>query len=249
MGNRKQPFGYRIEQGQIVLHPKEAKLVRWIFTQYNSGNAYSTLVDMLKEQEVAYDEGKLWNKNMVARILQDIRYVGDGRYPAIITQKDLDDALDKRKKKCVQTDRSQINKVLRQLSGRQYIEGMEQRVLHLLNTLILHPEQIQEEEKVSDTRQLQALQDKLDNLLNCQPIDEESAKKLIYEIAAMQYTMLGSGKYECQRLQNLFRQRESMKELDTGFLKSTVSEIVSGGNGRICLKLKNGQVIGRSETT
>lgn len=249
MGNRKQPFGYRIEQGQIVLHPKEAKLVRWIFTQYNSGNAYSTLVDMLKEQEVAYDEGKLWNKNMVARILQDTRYVGDGRYPAIITQNELDAALDKRKKKCVWTDNAQTNKLLRQLSGRQYIEGMEQRVLHLLNTLILHPEQIQEEEKVSDSRQLQAQQGKLDELLNCQPIDEDSAKKLIYEIAAMQYTMLGSGKYESQRLRHLFCQREVMKELDIGFLKSTVSEIISGGNGRICLKLKNGQVIGRSETT
>ncbi len=248
MGNRKQPFGYQIELGQIVLHPKEAKLVRWIFTQYNSGDAYSTLVAMLKEQEVAYDEGKLWNKNMVARILQDTRYTGDSRYPAIITQKELDAALDKRKKKCVQMDHTQINKLLRQLSGRQYIEGMERRVLHLLNRLVLHPEQIQEEEKVFDPCQLQIMQDKLDGLLICQPIDEDAAKQLIHEIAAVQYTMLGSSKYESERLRHLFRQREVMKELDTGLLKSTVSEIISSGSGRICLKLKNGQTIGRSET-
>ncbi len=248
MGNRKQPFGYQIELGQIVLHPKEAKLVQWIFTQYNLGDAYSTLVDMLKEQEVTYDDGKLWNKNMVARILQDTRYVGDSRYPAIITQKELDTALEKRKKKSVWTDNTQTNKLLRQLSGRQHIEGMEQHVLHLLNRLILHPEKIREEEKASDPCQLQIMQDKLDKLLNCQPIDEDAAKKVIHEIAAVQYTMLGSSKYESVRLQHLFGQREVMKKLDIGLLKSTVSEISSSRSGSICLKLKNGQTIGRSET-
>ena len=27
MGNRKQPFGYRVVMGEITLHPQEAKLV------------------------------------------------------------------------------------------------------------------------------------------------------------------------------------------------------------------------------
>ena len=248
MGNRKQPFGYQIELGQIVIQPQESKVVKLIFTHYNSGDAYSTLVEMLKNQEVAYDVGKLWNKNMVARILEDTRYVGDSRYPAIITQKELDIAQEKRKKKCVRTDKSQTNKLLRQLSGRQYIEGMEQHVLNLLNSLILHPEQIQEKEKATAPCELQTMQDKLDELLNCQPIDEDSAKKLIHKIAATQYTMLGSSKYESERLRHLFSQREVMKELDAELLKNTVSEIINSGNGRICLRLKNKQIIGRSET-
>lgn len=31
MGNRKQPFGYRVVMGEIVIHPQEAELVEYIF--------------------------------------------------------------------------------------------------------------------------------------------------------------------------------------------------------------------------
>ena len=66
MGNRKQPFGYRVVMGEIALHPQESKLVEYIFQQYLAGATYNTLVEELREQSIPYDEGKLWNKNMVA---------------------------------------------------------------------------------------------------------------------------------------------------------------------------------------
>lgn len=34
MGNRKQPFGYRVVMGEIVIHPQEAELVEHIFRKY-----------------------------------------------------------------------------------------------------------------------------------------------------------------------------------------------------------------------
>ena len=86
MGNRKQPFGYRMEMGEIVLHPQEAKVVEYIFLQYTTGATYNTLVAELRNQPVLYDKGKAWNKNMVARILEDTRYTGQSGYPAIIRQ-------------------------------------------------------------------------------------------------------------------------------------------------------------------
>ena len=64
MGNRKQPFGYRVVMGEIALHPQESKLVEYIFQQYLAGATYNTLVEELREQSIPYDEGKLWNKNM-----------------------------------------------------------------------------------------------------------------------------------------------------------------------------------------
>ena len=79
MGNRKQPFGYRVVMGEIALHPQESKLVEYIFQQYLAGATYNTLVEELREQAIPYDEGKLWNKNMVARILEDSRYTGEKR--------------------------------------------------------------------------------------------------------------------------------------------------------------------------
>ena len=59
MGNRKQPFGYRVEMGEVVLHAQEAKLVEYIFQQCLSGASFNTLVVQLREQPILYDEGKL----------------------------------------------------------------------------------------------------------------------------------------------------------------------------------------------
>ena len=99
MGIRKQPFGYRVEMGEVVLHAQEAKLVEYIFQQYLSGASFNTLVAQLREQSIPYDEGKLWNKNMVARILEDHRYTGEGGYPAITDQETLSRVLEKRSAK------------------------------------------------------------------------------------------------------------------------------------------------------
>ena len=67
-GNRKQPFGYRMEFGEYTPHPAEAETVRWIYQTYLAGASYQELVEALQERGIAYDEGKLWNKNMVARM-------------------------------------------------------------------------------------------------------------------------------------------------------------------------------------
>lgn len=56
MGNRKQPFGYRVVMGEIALHPQESKLVEYIFQQYLAGATYNTLVEELREQSIPYDE-------------------------------------------------------------------------------------------------------------------------------------------------------------------------------------------------
>ncbi|WP_368076363.1 recombinase family protein [Flintibacter sp.] len=62
MGNRKQPFGYRVIMGEIVIHPQETELVEHIFRKYLAGATFSTLVEELREQSIPYSEGKVWNK-------------------------------------------------------------------------------------------------------------------------------------------------------------------------------------------
>ena len=39
--NRKRPFGYKMEFGEIVLHPAEAETVRWIYDSYLAGASYN----------------------------------------------------------------------------------------------------------------------------------------------------------------------------------------------------------------
>ena len=99
--NRKQPFGYRMEFGEYTPHPAEAETVRWIYQTYLAGASYQELVEALQERGVAYDEGKLWNKNMVARILEDKRYIGTDRYPAILPEEQFRSAQERRRDRAV----------------------------------------------------------------------------------------------------------------------------------------------------
>lgn len=58
MTNRKLPFGYRMEQGQAVIHPQEAEVVTAIFRQYITGASYLDIVALLEDQPVLYDTGR-----------------------------------------------------------------------------------------------------------------------------------------------------------------------------------------------
>lgn len=89
MGNRKQPFGYRMTLGEITILPEEAELVRFIFQCYSTGATLGELTKALCRQEIHYYAGRTWNKNMVSRILEDGRYIGEKGYPALIEPEQL----------------------------------------------------------------------------------------------------------------------------------------------------------------
>lgn len=80
MGYRKLLFGYRMTFGIVELHPGESDLVQKIFTAYSMGMSLKGIADELRDQDVPYDIGRIWNKNMVSRILADDRYLGKKGY-------------------------------------------------------------------------------------------------------------------------------------------------------------------------
>ena len=96
MGNRKQPFGYHMTLGEITILPEEAELVRFIFQGYSTGATLGELTKALCRQEIPYYAGRTWNKNMVSRILEDGRYIGEKGYPALIEPEQLRAAAEKR---------------------------------------------------------------------------------------------------------------------------------------------------------
>ena len=51
---RKQPFGYKMQWGKIVLQEQEAPVVRWIYQTYLSGASYNELVETLRKQTIPY---------------------------------------------------------------------------------------------------------------------------------------------------------------------------------------------------
>lgn len=245
MGNRKQPFGYRMELGAIVRHPQEAALVEQIFRQYLSGSTYNALVAELRSQPVPYDEGKVWNKNMLARILEDKRYTGESGYPAIIPAAALAKASEKRSAKQRPSQQTETQKVLRRLCGHRVTEQTEQQVLNLLNRLAGRPERITIPHSSGNHESSHwQLQRELDAAMSQQPIDEDTAQKLILAIASAQYSAIGNEEYETARLQRVFAQAQPMTQLDAELLQSTVSAIFTTSNGALAIRLKNNQVIG-----
>ena len=69
------PYGYRIENGEVVLDEKAAEQVRTLFRSYLSGDALATAAQ--KAGIKAFHAG-------IARMLHNTRYLGDAYYPAII---------------------------------------------------------------------------------------------------------------------------------------------------------------------
>lgn len=82
---RKIPFGYRMEGGIITTHPEESNAVKTIFTLYCCGASYNGIAAEMMTQGIPYHQKTpRWNKNMVARILENERYIGAGGYPKLI---------------------------------------------------------------------------------------------------------------------------------------------------------------------
>ncbi len=85
--NRTIPYGYVREMGELKTHPTESEVIREIYRKYADGDSYKKIADSLTERNVQYLENKsIWNKNMIARILQNQKYLGTEGYPQIITE-------------------------------------------------------------------------------------------------------------------------------------------------------------------
>ena len=245
MGNRKQPFGYRMTLGEITIQPEEAELVRFIFQGYSTGATLGELTKALCRQEIPCYEGRTWNKNMVSRILEDGRYVGEKGYPALIEPEQLRAAAEKRSARACPPQKTPAQKALRRLCGAPSSAQTERIVTELLNELIRCP-------RVRPATSQQAAaacgktREELTSALERQPIDEDNARALLLQLAAAQYDAIGSTEYETVRLRRLLTGRKPMTELDSGVLQSAVSKIVIT-NKCVTVTLKNGQTIERRD--
>lgn len=242
MGNRKLPFGYRMELGVEDIHPEEAEVVRDIFNRYLAGESFKRLAERLSDQPIPYDKGKPWNKNMVARILDDTRYAGAKGFPAIIEAATLQAAAERRKEQQRPIHKTEAEKVLRQLSGRPPTAKMVSQVLLLLNGLIRDTAAIQEPEPPSQTDAATCRRE-LDQVLTQLPVDEDRAIALVRRSATLHYQAIGPGEYETERMKRIFAAAQPMERLDAEFLRSTVTSIIAEGNDVVGMRLKNQQLI------
>lgn len=85
MTNRKNLYGYRIENGMLTICPEESAVVEQIYTLYQAGGSYQAISDALNREGIPFSgEAPAWNKHKVKRLLENPRYTGADGYPPII---------------------------------------------------------------------------------------------------------------------------------------------------------------------
>lgn len=244
--HRKYPFGYYMEMGMVVPEPCECEIVQYIFTEYQNGASFKELVNAMAKRGVQYDTGKQWNKNMIARILEDSRYIGNRGYPPIITQDQFNAVTVCRNKKISNIQRSEVQKVLRQKCKCSTSGTIENDVLRLLNGLCGEINKIATPNtrivKIATAARLEV---ELDALLKKLPVDQATAEEKVFQLAVARYEQIGNEDYETHRLKRVFKQNKPSTELDAKLIIDTVSEITETSDGSICIRLKNNQIIGK----
>lgn len=270
MANRKLPFGYCLRNGQVREEEQEAGMVRLIFRRYAEGLSYGKLADELNATGCPYAPGRPWNKNMVARILQDGRYTGGGSFPQIVPPDSFRQTVAAKPDVSGRLNHAEI-KDIRVLARCARCHGPMRRtrqnywlcphcmtlpakirdenlilcVGRLLHHLREHPEAIVPTPAVEEENEaVQAAQERLACELERTEFDEAAAKAQAIALASTRFDALGSEDYETMRLRHLLDSAKPCDDLDTTLLRQVAAAILIHPSGAISLKLKNGQTIG-----
>lgn len=269
MANRKLPFGYCLHNGQVQEEATEAELVRLIFRRYGEGASYGTLADELSALDCPYAPGRPWNKNMMARILQDGRYLGSAEYPQLLSTELFHQAQSARpdvsgRLECpeikdirVLARCAQCGEPMRRMRKNYWYcsncmdspskikdEALILCVGQLLRSLREHPETISPGPAAeSENEAVQAAQDRLTHELEQAEFDEAVAKAQAVALASARFNTLGSGDYETMRLRYLLNGAEPGGGLDTALLRQVATAVLIHPSGAVSLKLRNGQTL------
>ena len=269
---RKIPFGYMVENGTVCCKKEEAETVTWIYEQYAAGESYKSLTDRFNRKSIRYDVGKVWNKNMVARILADTRYAGC-EYPRIISAElncQVKSSVQKNGSHCKISDENMValghicycsecgEPVLRRRNYKYWTcaayqdghvkatgESILEGVQAILTQITEAPDRIAIQNNRSDAsdQAIMRMENELDRELNKADCDLEAAKKLAMQIAAEKYNSLGNSQYETQRLREFFAAIPNSGLPLKQILLTAVERITVSPDGGIAITLKNNQTI------
>lgn len=246
--NRKLPFGYKMEYGRVVVCPLEKKWVEDIFSLYTSGASFGDIAEYMGQSGIPYEQSKVWNKNMIARILGDSRYIGEKSFPVIINLEMFEQAAALRSTRGGTIQKTEAQKMLRRKCGFPLNPYIEQEVLYLLNCLAKNPDRIETPKDFkAKSDQLDSLKQELEQMIGQLPVDEERTREKLMEVAVVMYEIIDPREYETYRMQRLFRMERPRAELDAHLIAMNVSAVLVDSNGRVRIKLKNDQIIERGE--
>lgn len=104
MKNRNIPFGYRFEDGKIVVNPDEQNTLQRICSEYLDGRSLLQIANGLESGKVEFAPGIItWNKARIMRIVDDDRYLGNATYPQVIDETTVENLRSRKASRNTQT--------------------------------------------------------------------------------------------------------------------------------------------------
>ena len=163
--NRSIPFGYCMVNGKYALNASEADTVRKIFADYIGGKSLKTIA---AEMQIPYNTGKaVWNKNMVCRVIENTKYIGEDGYPQIIAAEDFEQAA------YIKVERNTYRKPALQDKPQQVEIPMTE---------------------YQPTEEIQRMTNEINRLLDSENPDKEKVEALIIMCAQLKYTTVNEVK-------------------------------------------------------
>lgn len=159
--NRSIPFGYCMVNGKYAINVPEAEAVRKIFANYIGGKSLKTIA---AEMQIPYNMGKaLWNKNMVCRVLENRKYIGESGFPQIVTTEDYEQAAH------IKVERN---------TYRKPAPRDEQQQAEVTIT------------EYEPTDEIQRMTNQINRLLDSENADKDKVEALIIKCAQLKYTTI-----------------------------------------------------------
>ena len=160
--NRIIPFGYCIINGTYGLNTVESEAVRKIFADYIDGKSLKVIAS---EMKIPYNTTKtVWNKNMVCRVLENKKYIGENGYPQIVEKHEFEQAAQ------IKTERTTYRKPMPQINPQSN------------NTEIIM--------EYDPTDEIQQMTNEINRLFNSETLDNENIGSLIIKCAQLKYTAI-----------------------------------------------------------
>ncbi len=156
--NRNIPFGYCVINGKYAINENEAEAVKKIFVDYIGGKSLKTIA---AEMQIPYNSGKaVWNKNMVCRVLENLKYLGENGYPQIVTAEEFNQAAR------IKSERNTYRKPAQQ------IESQEPKLTAT---------------EYEPTEEIEQMTNEINRLLDSENPDKNTVEELIIKCAQLKY--------------------------------------------------------------
>ena len=159
--NRNIPFGYCVINGKYAINKIEAQAVREIFENYINGKSLKTIA---AEMQIPYNSGKeAWNKNMVCRVLENRKYIGEKGYPRIISNEKFNLVIQIKSERC---------------TYRKPALQAEPQAIEIMAT------------EYEPTEEIRRMTEQINRMLETENTDKNAVEELIIKCAQLKYSAI-----------------------------------------------------------